>query len=480
MILGSLVPFTKNQLEQIHGEVIELLKTVGVKVVNDKLRRELQRKGLEVDNSSKRVKFSLDQIEETIRLIRDDGYLPENGQITSGGERFTSVGEKLGFPYGISGTPFLYDWSMRKVVKPTREHLVEIIKVGEAVKEAGVIGAPVLMSEVDPRIERVVALSLLIENTSKPVSIDYYYASQLKYVLELLDLVGQRLILGGGFMISPLTLGERTAECLLEELKYGVPAINIGSEPIAGASAPVTTVGTVVLGVAELLGGWIIVKALNQRVKVGGNVVSGVMDMTTSKVCFSTPQAVVQDAGISQLCEEIYNVRNIIIASPAWVDAKTPGIQAVWEKCYKQLALGCPSYNSFHYGLLDGGRLFCPTQMIIDYEMNNMLQATFRGFQIDEELMAIADMQRIIETSGNFLECEHTLRHFRNSMWTPRVMDTTMWRGDSLEKGADKTLLRKAEKAWRDSLRKYRPVHRSSEIMRQARDIIRRAKEELL
>jgi len=468
---GSVAPFTTGQLQQIHGQVIKLLRTVGMKVTHDKLRQLLENEGLEVDKAHKRVKFSVDIIEETIKSIRKDN---ERGE----GYEIIPAGGKSGFPYGNGATPFIYSWRARKIVRPKKEDLIRMIRIGEVVEEAGTISAPVIMSEVDPRIERIRALALLIENTSKPVSIDYYYANQLKYVLELLDIVGQDLLIREGFVISPLTLGERTAACLLEEFKYRIPNVCIGAQPVAGVTAPVTIAGTVTLGAAEILGGWIITKAINRRVKVRGNITSGTMDMSTGKVCFCTPETIIQDAGVAQLCEEIYGVPGTINASSIWVDAKTPGIQAAWEKCFKQLALGHTS--SFHCGLLDGGRSFCPTQLVIDYEINKMLESTFRNVRLDEEIMPVPEIKKIIDANSGFLESEHTLKHFRQSIWTPKLLDRTAWRDDTSEANADNELLEKAEKIWREALQTYKPPQRESRSIKTLKDIVHRAEEELL
>jgi len=475
LVPESVAPFTREQLEQIHGQVIELLKTVGMKVTNDRLRQLLENEGLEVDKVHKRVKFPVDLIEETIKLIREDNEREESCEIMS-------TGKRSGFLYGGSAAPFIYNWRAKKIIKPKKEDLIKMIRVGDAIEEAGIIGAPIIMSEVDSRIERIEALALLIENTSKPVSIDYYYANQFKYILELLDIVDQDLRTGGGFVISPLTLGERTAICLLEESKYRIPNIYIGAQPIAGVSAPVTIGGTVTLGAAEILGGWIIVKLINRKreVKVRGNITSGTMDMSTGKVCFCTPETIIQDAGVGQLCKEIYGVSNVVNVSSIWIDAKTPGIQATWEKCFKQLALGCTSSSSFHYGLLDGGRSFCPTQMVIDYEINKMLESTFRNIQIDEEIMPVSEIKKIIDANASFLESGHTLKHFRQTIWNPKLLDRTIWRGDTFEANADEELLGKAEKMWREALQTYKPPQRDNRSIKAVRNIVCRAKEELL
>lgn len=434
----------------------------------------MEKEGLEVDGVRKRVRFPADLIEGVIKSIRKDNMNGGLGEITSAGKR-------SGFLYGGSAAPFIYDWPTKKIIKPRKEDLTKMIRIGDVIEEAGTIGAAVIMSEVDPRIERIEALALVIENTSKPVSIDYYYASQLKYVLELLDMVGQGPRTGGGFIISPLTLGERTTACLLEESGYRIPNIYIGAQPVAGATAPVTIAGTVTLGAAEILGGWIIVKLINTktRLRLRGNITSGIMDMSTGKVCFCTPETIIQDAGVAQLCEEVYGVSDVANVTSIWVDAKTPGMQAAWEKCFNQLILGCTSSSSFHYGLLDAGRSFCPTQMVIDYEINKMLQATFRNVQVDEELMPVSEIKEIVDANASFLESEHTLKHFRQAIWNPRLLDRTVWRGDDLEANADRELLEKAEKVWRDALQTYKPPQRDDRIIKEVGNTVRRARKEV-
>ena len=64
---------------------------------------------------------------------------------------------------------------------------------------------------------------------------------------------------------------------------------------VSGASAPITPAGAAAVGLAEILGGWTILRALGVAPPYSGGIASGSMNMRTGAVSFGSPEAMVQD-----------------------------------------------------------------------------------------------------------------------------------------------------------------------------------------
>jgi trimethylamine--corrinoid protein Co-methyltransferase len=243
----------------------------------------------------------------------------------------------------------------------------------------------------------------------------------------------------------------------------------------------VTLAGAVVVGVAETLGGWLAGWALNEEVSLGLSPCSSVLDMRTTRVLFSAPEAVLIDAGQFQVFERLFGVRGQMLAD--YTDAKTPGMQAMHDKLMKTLAfewLTCGEVN-VHYGKLDAGKAFSPAQMLIDFEINHELAALGSGIPVTDDTLAVDLIRQVaLEHKRSFLESEHTLRHFRESLWRPRLMDRTSWEGGDPERQKERQALEAAEGRWRGALAAYRPPEIPADKLRAVDQVMRRAREALL
>lgn len=69
---------------------------------------------------------------------------------------------------------------------------------------------------------------------------------------------------------------------------------------------------------------------------------------------------------------------------------------------------------------------------MLDNEMAGYLRRVLRGLEVDEETLAL-EVIRSVGIGGNYLDTEHTVRHFRREYWFPKLFDRSSW--DTLDKG---------------------------------------------
>ena len=101
---------------------------------------------------------------------------------------------------------------------------------------------------------------------------------------------------------SPLQLHKGTAEIIMESALAGVP-VNILSMVMAGATAPVTLAGTLVVHNAEVLGGIVLHQLTNRGAPVIYGSSSTVFDMS----CVTAPVGAPELGMISAAAAELAN-----------------------------------------------------------------------------------------------------------------------------------------------------------------------------
>ena len=185
------------------------------------------------------------------------------------------------------------------------------------------------------------------------------------------------------------------------------------------------------------------------------------------------------DVALHQLFRERYGlVHNV---EPAYVEAKVPGLQAASMKVYRQMALGSTVSLPLAIGTLDSAAVFSPTQAMIDLEVNEAVHKFYRGMEVDDKTMCL-DLIRDLEFCADrtYLESEHTLRHFRQLGWNPRLFDRAACDHAGPANMGDEGLLAEADRTWRELVTSQPPVEREKAFVDELDRIVAAARNDLL
>jgi trimethylamine--corrinoid protein Co-methyltransferase len=338
-----------------------------------------------------------------------------------------------------------------------------MIKLGDALEPVRAVCAPFICGDIDTRFEVIESSRLLLLHTDKPGWVGTTDSREVPYLAEFANLALERypskerarilrerppVFVHAYCTTSPLKLDTHPCRVLEEALKFGFP-VNFAPMPILGGTTPVTPAGSLVIATAELLGCITASTLINPDVFHYGTVISGEMDMKTTQVCYATPAAILTDAALHQLFRFKYGM--VVNVEPAYLEAKCPGMQAAFMKTYRQTALAAMVSAPLPIGLLDNGSVFSPVQAMIDLDLNLSLYKLGRGIDRNEETLCVElinDMA-FCEHSA-YLETEHTLNHFRSTMWDTTLFDRTYRReGNLTPSGADARILEEADSQWR-------------------------------
>ncbi len=218
--------------------------------------------------------------------------------------------------------------------------------------------------------------------------------------------------------ITPLVFPAEVVDRIFIAADLFMPQIP-GSTQQLGATAPVTLAGAVALAVAEGLLSVVLVqlRRCGAPCFLSANV-SG-FDMAKTTLSIAAPE---MSLGLSAQAEVAQS-----FGLPTWglagsTDSKALDAQAGIESAFSILAQGLGGLNLIHdVGYMDGGMICSAEMLVLGNEVVSMAKRFIRGITVNAETLA-RDVIQKVGPGGNFIQEEHTFRHFRNELWMPTLM----------------------------------------------------------
>jgi len=461
------------EIERIYDGAVHVLLQTGFRVQHRGLLERLEKRGARVDYAREVFWPTPEMIREVEASARRGAGEPAPEPVL---RRPLPQGQRVGY----NGTLY-YDWTEGIQRPATLQDVRDMVKVCHALPEVTALGPCMTAQDVPSPVEPLVSFAEAIKLSDRAtVGVELILPEQLPYLEDLFTIArGEQVYYrSDGYALNRFTVDARAAGCLMAIWeRRGLESWAVSSCPVAGASAPVTIAGSIVVAVAETLGAWCAPWALSEDCHLGAIPCSGIMDMRTTRVLFSTPEAILIDVGLYQVLDRVLGVKTGMLTD--YTDAKVPGLQAMNDKVFKGLAYNWLTSrpDRQHRGMLEAGKAFSPTQLMIDFELNRELAQLARGVEVNDDTLALDEIAAIgLDHARSYLDEEHTFRHFRSELWSPELMDRTCWDTSTEERRKEQALLHQAEEKWRAALARYEQPAVPAEKIRAAEAVVARAK----
>ena len=226
---------------------------------------------------------------------------------------------------------------------------------------------------------------------------------------------------------SPLGVGGGFLDLNVEMARHGSPIL-VYPMPIAGATAPVTVAGAVVMNVAEFLGAATAIELAAPGAPLIMGAGSSLLDMKAGTFSFGALET-------AQMCvalvEAGHELGVPVLAPGLGTDALYGGIQAGYEKALKGLAVAQSGADLITggIGLLHGAGLFSLPQVVIDAEIATMIVRMLSGIEVSAAGI-MNDVTAQVGFDGDFLRQKETSRRLRaGEVFQPEISTRTTVEG---------------------------------------------------
>jgi len=470
-------PLEKGDIDVIHAISLEILKNIGVKFDHEQSLRILEEHGSEVDWKSRTVKFDPDYVEYMIKKVPSSFSMHARDP-----KKDLELRENSVF-FATANAIFVMENGKLRDLR--RDDLINYIRLADALNEIHIcVGAN--FYEAPKKLWDLYEFEIMLLNTSKHLRPVVGTPYGPKAVIEMAarvvgdyEQLRKRPILSMGYAAdAPLRWSSTALKVFMESAKYNIP-VNVESEPITGATSPITLAGTLALANAEVLSGIV----FNQMLKEGRPTVysigfSHTMDMKTAACLSATPECFLIMAAGAQIAR-YYNIPSL-----SWVtcDSKIVDLQSACEKAMGY-TINVLSGNNIIWGAgsMEAQASISFEQMIIDSEIIGYLERIMKGIDVNDEMLAL-DIIKDVGVGGNYLSkiksLTFTRKYYLKEHAQPKIFDRKVriqW-----EKEEIKDIIHKAKEKVREILKEHQPATLDPEIQKDLRKIIEKYKRKIV
>ncbi len=358
--------------------------------------------------------------------------------------------------------------------KPVLQDVVDAMILADALPHIDFVMCMFLPVDVPQPVADRYQMEAMLTYTTKPIM---YVTTEFSGCVDVVQMA--EAVVGGPEALrqNPLaacyinvTTGLRHNEEALQKLLYlagkGLPAAYVPSTQ-GGVTAPVTPAGAMAVAQAGALVGLVLSQLKREGAPFimpgwGGNM----LDMRTTVQPYADPdkRAMVPDF--------VHSLGLPMFALAGCSDSKVVDEQAGIEAALTLMTDVLAGGNIVHdLGYLESGLAGSLAQLVICDEILGWLEHFVRGVEIDDETLAL-DLIDEIGPDGQFLNSDHTLKHFRER-WYPGLFDRNNYDG-WLAKGGQ-TLAQRAAERVKSILARHQPEPLPEDVASAVHVVVKRA-----
>ena len=458
-------------VQPIGDAVFTILETLGLACRHEGLLKAMAAAGAEVDLQAERARFPKSLMRDFTATLRTEG-----GDAALPDRPFA----ELGLPsVSLQVAQFYHDDETGERRSGRRDDFIALTKFGAALHPDKTVGHALTLTDVPALHEPLEAALLLAEYAERPGVAFAWHVDQADWLCEMGDALGidRWYSYGATTLAHPLRFDRDTANKFVRRMKTATQA-SLTSMPVPGVSAPVTLPGFIALSAAEYVAFWFMARAVAPDCTPAGSLWVGTMDMRSGEVSYSAHDAMAYGFAACEFVRRFCGVA-IHVGGGEYCAAKRPGLYATLEKAHKAMTIAAFSgtFPCVGDGMLDNGKTISPVQLLLDRDTTAAMNQYARPVAMSDDALALDTILTVdCGLDRNYLDTDHTLRHFRDALWLPDFLDRTGWNGPD----AEAAQLDTARARVRDLIAAYRKPDRDPALLAQLRGIVERAKKKLV
>ncbi len=404
MIRNLIKILTDSEVERLHGESMQVLERVGMKVPNAEALELCRKAGAIVDMDAQTIKIPRTVMEEALRVCRPAEAPDDNPPTELKGSISTQV--------------FIVDYPGDVRRKGTMDDVRKGILVSDTLMNLYNSSAVVIPYDIPYNQTDIASFREIYKYSKRPGGTYILGATSGRGIIEMSKVMGRSC----GYLlesISPLTFMQSSLDTAMVFVHEGM-SLHAGPMVIGGASGPMTAWGNTVLQNAEVIGSNFVIFALTGNMTGYGSA-NHTMDMRTTLCSFGSPNQALLGMMTAQMARYYgwYSGSNSALS-----DACLPDYQCGFEKAFNGLfGVLAGNHGIGAQGIVGADQGISLEQLVLDNEWMDAYNYVLKGVQPDDEAVSLIEKVGI---GGNFLAEEHTLDNMRDNYW--EAPGRTFWR----------------------------------------------------
>jgi trimethylamine--corrinoid protein Co-methyltransferase len=413
---------SQDQLEEIYRAALRLLEYTGLDVHNEEARALLSEAGGWVDGVRVRLPSSI--------VVKALASAPRGFTVFSReGEPDKDLHIAPGRVYygpGPSCSSFM-DPRTGSVRKYTRADARAVATVCDALPSIDFVESLGSIGDIPYELADTYEFGEMIACTGRPIVAWSYAEAGCREIHRMAMAVagGEEAFLRRPNYIfyceplSPLVSTEEAMDKAIYCARHRIPLIFTPCV-IGGATGPATMAAIIAQAAAESWLGLVVSQLLRPGTPFCMGAVVLTMDMNQTVAAYGAPELSLLQAGLTELAH--------YAGLPVWTtggctDSKGVDEQAALEGALSVLFAGLSGGDLCHdVGYIESGTTGSLQQLVMMDEVISHVKRIICGIEVTPETTAVEVIDRV-GPGGNFLADDHTLSHFKDEFWFPKLMD---------------------------------------------------------
>ncbi len=398
---------SKEQIDIMHEKAISLVEEVGVHIPHDGIIELLSNyDGVTIEKEN--VKFTGDLV---LKALKEACYdVPDYGS------------ETWVIDAGAHQTNY-YDLNTKEVRQPTTRDLIDLTKLGDALDTVG--SAPVVPLDVPIHLQILLMHKISYEYSRFRCNDIYEHMDKptpecADYVYDMAQAAGKRFTFGV-WMISPRSFDKNGLKVAYHLLDKGIP-MWVSTMPVAGISAPISMLSTLLQSMFEHFAGLTMLNLINTKsynyISPDDAFEADPFDMKYSTFVYGSAEYTRSTLHKIALCN-YYHIP--VIAKSLNTAGKEPDAQAAFENGVHTLIAALAGARAFRTGgMLSCAEIYSAEILVITHEICEYLKRVLKEEEFSEDRLMMREIQEV-GPGQSFIGRRSTLENFRNEFWEPEI-----------------------------------------------------------
>jgi trimethylamine--corrinoid protein Co-methyltransferase len=420
---GQYLPLTDSDIEQIHQTNLKVFAEIGVQVNFPEARELFRKAGATVDDATRIVKIPPALFQDLIATA--PAIVTLYGRADDDGLDCEIGGDKVYI--GTGGTALnVQDPGENNCRRSRLTDIMQIARLVEALDNIHFYMLNVYPNDLSVEQVDVNRFGAALNRTRKHIIGGVYTVEGVRNVIRMAEIIAgspeklreRPFISMVTCPISPFKLDEMYGQLTMEVARQNIPVV-VPTEPLCGATAPITLAGNLVVQSVDTLAGVMLTQLTNPGTPVFFGCISSITDLRDMKYLSGAIEMGLMNAAAAQMAR-FYQLP--LYSTAGMSDSKVTDAQAGYETALTTLLVALAGGNLIHdaAGFLE----FCMTasydKLVIDNEINGMIMRAVEGIKVDEETLAF-DLLKKVGPGGHFVSARHTRRHMRDEQYHPQL-----------------------------------------------------------
>ncbi|UCC61748.1 MAG: trimethylamine methyltransferase family protein [Anaerolineae bacterium] len=392
-------------VKRVHEATLRLLAETGIVLTHPGARELLLAHGARATED--RVLFPADLVESSVAqcspMVRLEGRDPEMA---------IKLDRSSWYAHNVGGVPNVLEAGNRTRRPAGRADVVRAARLLDALPNVSSVTPHFTPQDVPPALMTLWMYYDTVLNTTKPIRAPgVQTAREVRALVEMARIACPGTTLAVGISpISPLTFPDEIAGAMLEAASQGMILGPLPC-PILGATAPMSIAGGLVQQNAEVLASIVLAQLARPGLPILYKGRLSVMDPRTGLSVWGNPEIGLVSAATTEMGHHYGLPVDVYGLSTS---AHTSDIQNGYERAFNALVPVLAGADEISgVGEIDSGVNSSLAQMVMDDEILSSVGRIWRGFEVDEEALALDVMAEVMSGPRNFLAEMHTVRYLR-------------------------------------------------------------------